>query len=761
MQRQQTIAVVANCQARPLIHLLEANFKVQCLEPIIVHLAKDEYADEYRFKLETADILISQFISDQYPCSTIRTKNLKESLIKKLVLIPNLFYRGYTPDLRYVRLRGQPTLTGPLGDYHSSIIIDAWSNSLSQKEAKKNYLDDSLWKKVYQNVAVESLNELKEREKKLDISVSDIIEREQQYKQLFFTFNHPSKYLLDQLVKRIGSYLNLESKENPSIANISEPLDLLRAPIHSFTKRQLDLQFGCTQSFSGIDNDKTGVERFRQFTLDEIVHKFYQTYAERKDDILSFSNLTLASQAGLSKQSVSRPISNLETALSLFSRLKFKECLHQAQQIIEKEPTHLRAHCLALQASQHLNDPSTVGHLIKTGLKNIKNGRVMFLVPAFEVCAHFRLHKECRTLAKELTQIALQTNDAKFAIYEPRALNISGKPFKAIRVANKRLGTFPGSPIILFEIIQLFKEQKKFNRVYQISQALTTQSPKYWQGHDQLCEELLRREKPKKANRHLLTVVEKIACNSTSNPNTKSLPALHVLQYYAKSKKAQSDLELQHYHTLINKKINLQWSSCLNKTGHYQLLNCSSATGFLENNFGTKVVSAFLQCGPPAMQADVIRVAHLAHYSHALYIDWPYRPFNPKPLLDNQLFRDGRSLLAGKSRQIPENHWSIWNGFGYTTPDDDLRPFFRIVLDQIVENILNRISNDVFWVTGPGVWKTIHDQYKSLTKNTKLIIYPQDLHPVFQPALNKRPSMQEHWSVVQKQESIYTQHTKR
>ena len=154
------------------------------------------------------------------------------------------------------------------------------------------------------------------------------------------------------------------------------------------------------------------------------------------------------------------------------------------------------------------------------------------------------------------------------------------------------------------------------------------------------------------------------------------------------------------------------------------------------------------------MQADVIRVVHLATQSHALYIDWPYRPFQLSTLFEQKLFQAGESMLAGKRRN---QNWVLWNGFAYSSPKNSLQQFFLNVMERIFYNINNEASNNVYTVTGPGVWIKAYDQYFNGSRSFDVhqITYPGDIQQVFKPALDKRPSMKGHWSAVQKSQSIY------
>lgn len=133
------IAVVANCQARPIAFLFEnALDGVEVVTVAIVHLLKDEQACEYESYFKNADFIVTQKIADNYPCQFIRTSELRKQYSQKIIEIPNLFYSGYNPELRYYRIPGKGTLNGPLGDYHNELLFEAWSQGRSVADTKED-----------------------------------------------------------------------------------------------------------------------------------------------------------------------------------------------------------------------------------------------------------------------------------------------------------------------------------------------------------------------------------------------------------------------------------------------------------------------------------------------------------------------------------------------------------------------------------------------------------------------------------------------
>lgn len=276
------ILFVGNCQVRPIESLLKHLSEVKKTQNIIVHLANNSERVQHEKLLNSADVIISQQIHDNYRCETVRSSIIKERHQKKIIFIPNLFYKGYTPDLCYLRLRGEGTLNGPLGDYHSSIILNSWKDGISIEDTIQIYRSSKTWKNHYWDVANDSLAEYKQRESSLDIKLTKFIENNLSKKQLFFTFNHPSKLLIIKLVEKIATYLELKRTGN-SITQFAEPLNLVQVPIHRFTQKQLELKFDGPTKFHGVSKCTNEKQTYR---LKKLVTLFFQKYENNKNAIL-------------------------------------------------------------------------------------------------------------------------------------------------------------------------------------------------------------------------------------------------------------------------------------------------------------------------------------------------------------------------------------------------------------------------------------------------------------------------------------------
>ena len=85
------ILLVGNCQVRPIEFLLRHLNNAEETNTIIVHLAKDSEREEYEHLLNSADIIVSQKIQDNYPCQTVRSWKIREEHRTKIIFIPSLF----------------------------------------------------------------------------------------------------------------------------------------------------------------------------------------------------------------------------------------------------------------------------------------------------------------------------------------------------------------------------------------------------------------------------------------------------------------------------------------------------------------------------------------------------------------------------------------------------------------------------------------------------------------------------------------------
>jgi hypothetical protein len=236
MANKKKIVVVGNCQARPIATLLEAmSHEVEVTKVAIVHLLNSDQESEYSPFFEDADYIIAQLVNDNYPCEFVRSDNLSNQYGKKVIKIINLFFNGYFPDWKYLRIPNRGTLHGPMGDYHNSIIFNGWKNKEPIDSVVKKLNSETYYSKIYTDAETASLTELVIREKRADVDIVSYIKSAYKENKLFFTFNHPSLELLSKYTKNILARLKL-SFSNQDFKEENEPLDnIIMSPMPKFT----------------------------------------------------------------------------------------------------------------------------------------------------------------------------------------------------------------------------------------------------------------------------------------------------------------------------------------------------------------------------------------------------------------------------------------------------------------------------------------------------------------------------------------------
>ncbi|GGP85060.1 WcbI family polysaccharide biosynthesis putative acetyltransferase [Shewanella ulleungensis] len=277
MANKKKVVVVGNCQARPIATLLEAmSEEIEVTKVAIVHLLNSEQEAEYKPFFEEADYIIAQLVSDNYPCEFVRSDKLSNQYGNKVIKVINLFFNGYFPDWRYLRIPTGGTLHGPMGDYHNSIIFHGWRNKKSIDSVIQKLKSQTYYSKIYMDADRASLNELVRREKNSDVNIVSYIKRIYKEKKLFFTFNHPTLELLSEYTKNIIAKLGLPLT-SIKVPNREEPLDSLIISVIPLYKDLIGENI-----YQGMGElSSIGPYKYKgkkEYKIDFLVEEFYRFY---------------------------------------------------------------------------------------------------------------------------------------------------------------------------------------------------------------------------------------------------------------------------------------------------------------------------------------------------------------------------------------------------------------------------------------------------------------------------------------------------
>lgn len=277
------VAVVGNCQARPMAALLSLmNPGIEVRTVAVVHLLRDEEEAAYAPLFREADFILSQHVADTYPCAFVRTSELRQRYGSKLLLWLNLYFRGYNPELFVLRMDGRTPLRGPLGDYHCRAFFEGWQQELPVREILARHGDPEYNRERYAAVPEASLAELQRREELTQTRILPVL-RDLVWKQrLFFTFNHPSWALLEMLAASLLELMGLSAAPRRSLRG-SEPLGMIRIPLNPWVRQAHDLKFPEDGTWTGLKVRNIGpgtvtVGKRKVYAPEDLVRQFFAVY---------------------------------------------------------------------------------------------------------------------------------------------------------------------------------------------------------------------------------------------------------------------------------------------------------------------------------------------------------------------------------------------------------------------------------------------------------------------------------------------------
>jgi hypothetical protein len=204
------------------------------------------------------------------------TETLKSHLPNDATILtwPSIYWSGYNPKLFYLKDSSGVSVSKDF-DYHHRPIFSGYLNSHSVAT-----VSDAINKPesfvATADAAHKALRDLATRESKLDLKVSSFIEGHYQSQRLFWTFNHPSQFVIIYLARQILKALNLED-DFPTTPP-KEPLSNTVYPILPAVRLALNLHFPA-ENFFRI--------RWRNLSLPTAIGEYFNFYDKNPELVKS------------------------------------------------------------------------------------------------------------------------------------------------------------------------------------------------------------------------------------------------------------------------------------------------------------------------------------------------------------------------------------------------------------------------------------------------------------------------------------------
>jgi hypothetical protein len=269
--------IIGNCQAKSLSEfLLSNNDFLQLYHYVkindIFRMNEDELNDLYINILPILDLIIIQPISENYRNNyKYSTKSILNNvnINCKKIMFPSLYFDYYHPYTCYIYDKNNPAWKlGCPFDYHDKNIINLYINNHTKSNLENFLLNEYKIKLFDQNILDDNyfIN-------KLNTNINNLIDRENKYinyctkdtiiiksskfilenykkNLLFYTINHPTKYLFYYISDKILTFLNIPILDYPD--NI-DPLKGLIIPIYKCIEKYVDFNIDYYLNFRHYD----------------------------------------------------------------------------------------------------------------------------------------------------------------------------------------------------------------------------------------------------------------------------------------------------------------------------------------------------------------------------------------------------------------------------------------------------------------------------------------------------------------------------
>jgi len=270
------ILLYGNCQLYAILKTLNLSKKyktvnIECWEK---HIDKQEFTDI----INKCNVIITQPINDAYRdvdylSTSYIIKNKKPDC--KLIIFDSCHFDFYYFDLTY-KIFNNDVLHKP-SDYHYHKMIECYNKKHSIEYYITNFVNnlDLKSSEELETIAQNSLNELQNRNKKNKekyshenmyiIGTGEYIKNNYKDKLLFYSMNHPTKYVIQFICEKIVDILQIEN-------SIDYNIDMLSA-----TKCIL---YKCISKNVNFDINNHNPSTSDIQDINKITHLYYSTYKE-------------------------------------------------------------------------------------------------------------------------------------------------------------------------------------------------------------------------------------------------------------------------------------------------------------------------------------------------------------------------------------------------------------------------------------------------------------------------------------------------
>jgi hypothetical protein len=272
-----TVLFYGNCQTEAIKSVINLNknefnyYTVICFSTVLTN-------EEFDVIIKQCDIIITQPIVNNYRNKPyLSTEYIINNCKKdcKIILFNSCYFDFYYFDLTYTIFKGD-TLHKPV-DYHYNELINCYKNKLPIEYYLENFVNnvDLKTEEYLEQKAENSIRELikrsndnmqKYRDRVHHISIANYIQDNYKEKLLFYSVNHPSKYVLQHICEEIVDVLDIKSNINYKI----DPLSNVKCILYKCIQKAVDFNVAEYMPFICDESDVGKIAKLYYDVYDEI-----------------------------------------------------------------------------------------------------------------------------------------------------------------------------------------------------------------------------------------------------------------------------------------------------------------------------------------------------------------------------------------------------------------------------------------------------------------------------------------------------------
>lgn len=270
--------ILANCQGNSYKAVMEAlNPDIQCSFYITTEIPKLTESDYRQYDL----------IFCQAQCKELIPEAIQGE--RKMVLIPNIIFSGFHPDMTYIGDVNGSALYGPMSSYHSAICLFCYKYGLSI-EACMNYFNAYAFNKFGYFDAYRMAKEvLFEECIKVGFDIEKYFYKWERQSPFMYSMNHPKLFVIQDVVMSIFEKLSINIVRDISAKYIEDPLQNMPVwPVYPEIANALNLPNVGSYQFSNPHGE---------FSLKQFIELSYEVYKNYSKDEINAVNVDLNSAA--------------------------------------------------------------------------------------------------------------------------------------------------------------------------------------------------------------------------------------------------------------------------------------------------------------------------------------------------------------------------------------------------------------------------------------------------------------------------------